>query len=178
MNPPHWLSDFVLPNQNESDFNYSTRLFHVFEPSFNPSNIYFRGHKVIGRRRSSPQYGLYECFQHIITKDNNDKSVRSFDFERAKRIKWVKDCICNYPDCKKCSYKSCEKPLVWEEQYKGVTRIHILLPSARYLVVLEDAVKKHDCYYLITAFYAHYDNYIDAERNRYERAKRINKTIQ
>lgn len=89
------------------------------------------------------------------------------DFRRCERIRWVRKFIENYK-CNLAECKECDGIKVWEEDYHGNPRVHILLEEERYMVVVE---KREKYCLLITAFYFEQDHKLRKKLKKYQKYK-------
>ena len=113
--------------------------------------------------RSNPKENNYEHgFIHLTTikspDSSNDVNDRIPDLRRCERLKWVKILIENYPCIKKCN--NCNGIQYYEEYYKNNIRINLVLPEAKFKVVLE---KRSNYYLLITGYYLTYNHNVKKE---------------
>jgi hypothetical protein len=120
------------------------RLYNVFKRDFIDNQVSCRDLQIIYDKRKIDDK-KEEGFWHLITK-NDRKLGRIPDYERAKRLPWVKPVIQNYssPDLK-----------VWDyPEKKNRVRMYLWLEHFDYAVILEkNRGKRKHLLTLITAFY-------------------------
>lgn len=124
-------------------------LFSIFKHDFLENNTYFKG-CIVHPRKHPVIKGRPESFFHLTHENStlykfNDPSLP--DFDRCKRLRWVKEILEHYG----CQDRCCSGI----KYYNKNGRDHLLFEEERYLVVLE---KRGNSYLLITAFYCQYDN--------------------
>lgn len=125
--------------------------------------------KIVVLKKGPLEDGLPYAFYHLISQDySHDDTERELDFNRCKRIKWIKQIIENYAYCSTCN--KCKGIKVWREHYKtNRIRWHFLFSEENYLIVLEE---KKDYYLIITAFYLDRFYSLDKEQKKYENAQK------
>ena len=148
-----WLPKMVFYEDYNSWDEYQDTIYRIFCNDFKKTYPLLEGKRV--KIRYNPiEYGREEGFYHVTCQDYKKDGERVPDFRRCERIKWVRKFIENYK-CNLDECGECEGVKVWEEDYRGNPRVHILLEEERYMVVVE---KREKYCLLITAFYFHYDH--------------------
>lgn len=176
---PHWVPPLMSQIVNETFAHYEDRLYAVFENDFIVSHPHYRGLPVHVRRREEESDGKWAGFVHITTEEDHETGQRMTDMDRCERIRYPRPSIDYCEECPSCSYTQCEKPLIWEEDWRNRTRVHILVRPERYLVILEPHPEKERPYcMLVTAYYLNYESSYNGQLRRYDRAKRAGKIIQ
>lgn len=120
------------------------RLYGIFKRDFIDNQVLCGVLKIIYDKRKIDEQ-KEEAFWHLITK-NDRKLGRIPDYERAKRLPWVKPIIQNY---------SSTDLKVWDyPEKKNRVRMYLWLENYDYAVILERnrGERKH-LLTLITAFY-------------------------
>ena len=164
MNEICWLPALEYFDDYGNDWpTYESALYNIFKEDFLDSYPFYK--KIRVKVKHYPiEYGKEEAFFHTTCKDYTGGGERVPDFRRCERIRWIRAFIENY-NCDPTQCEGCEGVKVWNEPYKGKTRVHLLLEEERYMVILE----KRDGYYLlITAFYLDYDNALNKQLKHYE----------
>lgn len=164
-----WLPILMLFEDYDSWDSYQDALYKVFCYDFKETYPVFE-EKRVNYRRHPIEYDREEAFYHITCQDYLKDGERVPDFRRCERVRWVKKFIenynCNLEDCVECSGIK-----TWEEDYKGNSRVHILLEEERYMVVIER--RKEYCL-LVTAFYFEQDHSLRKKIKKYEAYKAKN----
>lgn len=174
---PHWTPPLVPINSCEPFGQYENRLYDIFRQDFITSNPVFQGMRVSVRRKREESDGKWAGFVHITSMTDKDSGERIPDFPRCEHIRFPRQVIEHYDDCPECHYSVCEKPLVWWSRRSHKDRIHILLKSERYLVVLEPHADKGYCM-LVTAYYVDHDHSLRKLLRDYAKAVESGDSIQ
>jgi len=139
--------EFLPPMFDLSEgWNLSTieELYQIFKKDFIDRPLYYRRVvvKIDNRKIDSDKE---EAFWHIITRTDQRTKQRLPNFERARRLPWVR-AIIEHPDAPEI--------LEWKylEYVKGYPRIRIYLWLERFdfVVILEE---KENEVFLVTAYY-------------------------
>lgn len=142
-------------------------LYSIFRSDFLLSRVVHRGKKVAADIQPMIN-GKMASFYHLTCKNYDGASVREPDFDRAERIRWPKY-ILEICKCKTVGCEVCDDYYYWVETVGyPYPRIHILIETERYLVVIEE---RSGYYRLVTAFYYQYDHALAKAKKRYEKAK-------
>lgn len=165
-----WLPELMLYEDYESWEAYQDILYKIFCNDFKETYPIFDNKKV--KIRYTPiEYGREESFYHVTCQDYKKDGERVPDFRRCERIKWVRRFIENY-NCNLNECSECDGMKVWEEEYHGNNRVHILLEEEKYMVVVEK--RKKYCL-LITAFYFDYEHSLRKKLKKYHKYNAIDK---
>lgn len=165
-----WIPELVLFSDYENEwFSYEKELYRIFKKDFIDSHPIYQGLPV-NIRKHPIEFDKEEAFFHITCKDYTHTRDRKPDLNRCERIKWPKpfiEEIC-LPFC-----DNCKGTKTWSESEDGKTKVYILLPEERYIVILE----KRDKYYLlITAFYIEHEHYLGKMISKYRKYSKQQKT--
>lgn len=128
-------------------------LFEVFKTDFIDSPVYFLSDPVvIPRPKNEDDYP--DVFWHIITKQENPKG-RLFDFERAKRLVWLRPMIEGFREPEILKWRSLEFD---KNSGKVVQKYYLWYKNGQYLTVLKHVCRNGSRYYIATAFYVFRSN--------------------
>lgn len=144
-------NSFLEKQENENYTNYFDRLYEIFKNEI-LNKLTINGLPV--HVREFPPEGLprEEAFYHLTCRDyTKGKTYRQPDYNRSKRIKFIKSIIENASNCPDCSLdKLCNGILIWKKPWKKTHRYYLFLQEKDFIVVLE---KRPKFYLLITSFY-------------------------
>lgn len=165
-----WLPELVLYDAYSSWDEYQNTIYEIFCNDFKNTYPMLEGKRV--KIRYNPiEYGREEGFYHVTCQDYKKDGERVPDFRRCERIKWVRKFIENYK-CNLDECTECDGIKVWEEDYHGKPRVHILLEEEKYMVVVE---KREKYCLLITAFYFDQDHKLRKKLKKYHNYQKEHK---
>lgn len=174
-----WIPDLEYKSPYEDFSVYEDRIYEIFKNDFIAHNPTFQGLPVKVRRYAEEIDGKWAGFFHITSVEDHKTGERDVDLRRCERIRFPSPSISYSFNCPTCNYDTCEKPLIWKERQYGKNRIHILLKSEKYIIVLEPRPKAKMPYcMLITAYYLDRENSFKREIRRYETAAKEGRVIQ
>ncbi len=122
------------------------KLYRVFEKDFKKRKLFYQNLRVIYDNRKNSN-NIEEAFWHLVTKKNK-KHGRLIDYNRAKRLPWVRPIIENYnnPEINDFNYL---------EGFGGI-RKYLWLENYDFVVILEKKINK-EYIILVTDFYVDYN---------------------
>lgn len=128
-------------------------LFKIFKWDFIDNVTYFMAYPVIIPR---PREGdIYpEIFWHIISrqeqKGSKSNNTRGIDYERAKRLCWIKPIIQNFRDEEITCWKTKEFD---KKAGKELDRYYLWYKNGKFLVILKCVETKTKKFFIATSFY-------------------------
>ena len=137
------------------------KLYAIFKRDFIDDKVFYKDLKVIYDQRKIDG-DKEEAFWHLITRED-PKAGRIPEYDRAKRLPWIKPTIENHqhPDIKVWDYLEGNRRI----------RVYLWIENYDYVVILEkQRGKRKHLIVLITAFYV-------VERKKKDLERRYNKKI-
>lgn len=133
-------------------------LFRIFKRDFIDNITYFMAYPVIiPRPKEEEKYP--EIFWHIISKQGKKGSksneTREIDYERAKRLCWIKPVIQNYRDEEITGWKSKEFD---KNAGKELEKYYLWYKNGKFLVILKCIQTKTKKFFIATSFYVFENN--------------------
>jgi len=140
-----WLPSFIELNQHEGSWSvYLNAIYAKYMMDLSKKRISFCDRPVVLRRMPETD-GMGFGFWHCIS-SGGVESAREPDFDRCRRIAWIR---CVIENCSDVAVK------VWSEK-RGGRRDHLLWVNDEFVVVLSERGKDNDggpdVYLLKTAF--------------------------
>lgn len=130
-----------------------TLAYRVFQQDFIHSQCFLEKILIDSKTHQKLQIEdleVEEIFWHIISRKN--RNHRTFDEERAKRIRWIKHIINDYSKPHIKMFYFCEN--------NGKIRLYLWLYQHDFVVILEKIITKNYTAFIVTSFY------IDNSRKR------------
>lgn len=124
------------------------KLYRVFEKDFVKRKLFYKNSQVKydNRKNSSNKE---EAFWHLITKKDKELGYRIPDYDRAKRLTWVRPIIENHDNSEIKDFNYLEG--------SGEIRKYLWLYNYDFVVILE--IKRNKKYiYVVTDFYIYYNH--------------------
>jgi len=122
------------------------KLYRVFEKDFKKRKLFYKNLRVKYDNRKNSN-NKEEAFWHLITKKDK-KHGRLIDYNRAKRLPWVRPIIENYNNSE-------IKDFNYLEGFGGI-RKYLWLENYDFVVILEKKINKKYII-LVTDFYVDYN---------------------
>jgi len=151
--PPDFLPEMLNLKGDWND-DILPLLYSVFERDIKHSIPICNRRKIFHDNRILPGGDKEEGFWHLITGKDEKTKIRLPDYNRSKRLPWLRAIIDNCDSQEITSFKY--------EKGKRKTRLYLWLKKLDYIVILE---KRKNYYMLITAYYIDEEH----EKRRFEK---------
>lgn len=169
-----WLPDLVLSSDYDDFDDFLDALYEYYAADFIKSNPELLG-KTVKSKRMEPHKGMdhsfWHCIEEAIPGVELSEENRQVKLPLCERIRWPRPIIERAIDC--------DDVLAWYETRRGrgtKSRVHLLVPKAEYVVVLDprgkDADGKPKYYYLWTTFLCE-GRQINSLLKRYENNEKL-----
>ena len=147
-------------------------LFKIFRKDFIDNITYFMAYPVIVPRPiKNEKYP--EIFWHIISrqeqKGSRSNDTRGIDYERAKRLCWIKPIIQQFRDKEITCWRAKEfDRKAGKENY----RYYFWYKNGKFIVILKCVEKRAKKFYIATAFYV-FENNVEYYEKLYTEGEKI-----
>ncbi len=131
-------------------------LYDIFKSDFIDNQTLLANTIYIDPKISDKEDGKEKIFWHVITR--KEKGKRSFDTERACRIKWIKPIILDYNNVKLKYF--------YYYEYSKKIRLYLWAYEKDFVVILQKLGKSSS--YLVTSFYVDNQKKRDIFNNKHE----------
>ena len=133
-------------------------LFSIFKADFIDNTVYFMAYPIIIPRPISGE--IYpEIFWHIISrqgqKDSRSNNTRLIDYERAKRLCWIKPIIQHFKEPEILSWRKKEFD---KNAGKELYKFYLWYKNGKFMVILKLIETKRKKFFIATAFYVNDTN--------------------
>lgn len=159
--------------------NYA-KLYEYFKDDFISNETYLNSQYKIDIDTQSTRNSKPRIFWHVISREESirvrrgkifqEKKIRKFDKNRAKRIRWIKHLILNFNDTANNIFTFFYTET--KGSNRGKLRLYIWAKEHDYIVIIEKLNSKSS--FLVTAFFID-DNYKESNyQTRYENSGDLN----